>query len=312
MRDKSDNVSFEINHLSEYSDEAILAEIVRVSDLLPDGPLTATRFDEVARVGRNTVARRFGSWVKAVTAAGLYNRLAEVQGARGGIQAAVHRMTDEEVLEALRSLAQRLGKSALSSRDVDEHLPFGPDTLRRRWGSSKAAYAAAGLEQLALGKRYTDEECFTNLLNVWTHYGRSPKHSEMNLPPSSVGSKAYIRRFGTWRKTLSAFVERVNHDSTEPDAQEDLASIDLAKEQVETGRTVQRDTRDIPLGMRFKVLSRDRFKCVLCGDSPATNLGCVLHVDHILPWSKGGATAPENLRSLCKSCNLGRGNRYDT
>lgn len=312
MRDKSDDVSFEISHLPEYTDAAILAEIVRVAALLPDGPLTATRFDELARVGRNTVARRFGSWVKAVTAAGLSNRLAEVQGARGGIQAAIHRMTDEEVLEALRSLAQRLGKSALSSGDVDEHLPFGPDTLRRRWGSSKAAYAAAGLEQLALGKRYTDEECFTNLLNVWTHYGRPPKNGEMNLPPSSVGSKAYIRRFGTWRKALSAFVERVNQDPSVPEAQVAVVSIDLVKEQVEADRTVRRDNRDIPLGMRFKVLSRDRFKCVLCGDTPATNPGCVLHVDHILPWSKGGATAPDNLRSLCKSCNLGRGNRYDS
>lgn len=311
MRDKPENVSFEINHLSEYTDAAILAEIVRVAELLPDGPLTATRFDEIARVGRNTVARRFGSWVNAVTAAGLSNRLAEVQGARGGIQAAIHKMTDEDVLEALRGLAKRLGKSALSSRDVDEHLPFGPHTLRRRWGSSKAAYAAAGLEQLALGKRYSDEECFINLLNVWTHYGRPPKHGEMNLPPSKVGSKAYIRRFLTWRKALSAFVERVNQDSTGLETKEVTTSTDSVKEQAET-RTVQRDTRDIPLGMRFNVLSRDRFKCVLCGDNPATNPGCVLHVDHILPWSKGGATSPENLRSLCKPCNLGRGNRYES
>lgn len=312
MRDKSENVSFEINHLSEYTDAAILAEIVRVADLLPDGPLTAIRFDQVARVGRNTVARRFGSWANAVTAAGLSNRLAEVQGTRGGIQAAIHKMTDEEVLEALRGLAKRLGKSALSSRDIDDHLPFGPETLRRRWGSSKAAYAAAGLEQLALGRRYTDEECFNNLLNVWTYYGRPPKHGEMNIPPSSVGAKAYVRRFGTWRKALSAFVDRVNQDPAVPGEQTSVTSVDLDKAKSEVEHTPQRDTRDIPLGMRFKVLSRDRFKCVLCGDNPATNPGCVLHVDHIVPWSKGGATAPDNLRSLCKSCNLGRGNRYDS
>ena len=68
----------------------------------------------------------------------------------------------------------------------------------------------------------------------------------------------------------------------------------------------QGDRRDITLGLRFRVLHRDRFNCVLCGDGPAANPSCVLHVDHILPWSKGGRTAIDNLRSLCGLCNVGR------
>lgn len=35
-----------------------------------------------------------------------------------------------------------------------------------------------------------------------------------------------------------------------------------------------------------------------------------LHVDHIMPWSKGGKTTFENLHTLCADCNIGRGNRY--
>jgi 5-methylcytosine-specific restriction endonuclease McrA len=31
-------------------------------------------------------------------------------------------------------------------------------------------------------------------------------------------------------------------------------------------------------------------------------------VDHIVPWSKGGETILENLRTLCSKCNLGKGN----
>lgn len=165
---------------------------------------------------------------------------------------------------------------------------------------------------LASGRRYSDEECFDNLLNVWTYHGRAPKVAEMNAHPSVVGSKAYILRFETWRKALYAFVEKVNQDAPRDTEQAGSSFTGVIAEQNEAERSVQRDLRDIPLGMRFKVLSRDRFKCVLCGDNPAANPACVLHVDHILPWSKGGATSPENLRSLCKSCNLGRGNRYDT
>jgi 5-methylcytosine-specific restriction endonuclease McrA len=58
------------------------------------------------------------------------------------------------------------------------------------------------------------------------------------------------------------------------------------------------------------VLHRDRFKCMLCGDHPARNAECVLHVDHVIPWSKGGKTSEDNLRTLCATCNVGRGNRF--
>jgi len=33
-------------------------------------------------------------------------------------------MMDEDVLQALRELAERLGKSELTVEDVEEHLPF--------------------------------------------------------------------------------------------------------------------------------------------------------------------------------------------
>jgi len=34
----------------------------------------------------------------------------------------------------------------------------------------------------------------------------------------------------------------------------------------------------------------------------------VLHIDHVLPVSRGGLATLENLRTLCEKCNLGRGN----
>jgi 5-methylcytosine-specific restriction endonuclease McrA len=71
------------------------------------------------------------------------------------------------------------------------------------------------------------------------------------------------------------------------------------------------DGRGIPLGLRFSVLSRDKFKCVRCGDHPAKNSDCDLHIDHMTPRSKGGRTEVGNLRTLCAKCNVGRGNRYD-
>ena len=69
---------------------------------------------------------------------------------------------------------------------------------------------------------------------------------------------------------------------------------------------------------RFKraVLVRDNFTCQLCGAHPLTvnEHGLVLpdvkqlEVDHIVPYSKGGATAMANLQTLCRRCNRAKGN----
>ena len=61
--------------------------------------------------------------------------------------------------------------------------------------------------------------------------------------------------------------------------------------------------------LRYRILKRDNFRCTICGASSAD--GAKLEVDHIKPVSKGGKTEPSNLRTLCKSCNRGKRDRYD-
>lgn len=60
--------------------------------------------------------------------------------------------------------------------------------------------------------------------------------------------------------------------------------------------------------LRYRILRRDGFVCQICGRGQAD--GVVLHVDHIKPVSKGGKTEPDNLRTLCDQCNLGKGALY--
>jgi len=59
--------------------------------------------------------------------------------------------------------------------------------------------------------------------------------------------------------------------------------------------------------LRYQVLKRDNFKCCACGASPAKDPHVELHIDHIIPWSKGGETTIDNLQTLCSKCNLGKG-----
>ena len=67
------------------------------------------------------------------------------------------------------------------------------------------------------------------------------------------------------------------------------------KEQSLGGR-VKREP--IPQEIMDKVWNRDGGKCVKCGGRQN------LEFDHIIPFSKGGATTYRNLQLLCKKCNI--------
>lgn len=54
-----------------------------------------------------------------------------------------------------------------------------------------------------------------------------------------------------------------------------------------------------------RILERDGKQCRQCGNTKN------LHIDHILPVSKGGTSDDENLQVLCRSCNCSKGNKTD-
>ena len=284
---------FELEHLDSYDDEALLAELRRVAALVPTPKITRDQFTALAKVHSSTLDKRFGGWKNTLEKAGLGQRF-DTSGSRKG---------REEILVEIKATAEKLQKNVLTLTEFEAHSGINGGPVRRIFGSWKNALAAADLAQSALGKRYTDEECFENMLSVWTHYGRPPQHDEINESPSVVGSKAYIRRWGTWRKSLTAFVQRVNNEILEQQQplqrQQDQDS--------EKSSEPRRGPRDIPLALRYYILKRDHFRCVTCGASPAIRMGVLLHIDHIHPWALGGATVADNLRTLCEACNLGKG-----
>lgn len=50
------------------------------------------------------------------------------------------------------------------------------------------------------------------------------------------------------------------------------------------------------------VKERDGYQCQICGDREGDPY-CVLHAHHIVPRSKGGPDAPENVITLCDLCH---------
>jgi len=109
-----------------------------------------------------------------------------------------------------------------------------------------------------------------------------------------------VRRFGTWTEALRSFVNYANGAEPNDEVDPEPALRGVGRE--------ERDGARFPgLRLRFRVLQADRFACRACGASQATDAAVSLQVDHIEPWSRGGRTAFENLQTLCRRCNSGKG-----
>jgi hypothetical protein len=71
----------------------------------------------------------------------------------------------------------------------------------------------------------------------------------------------------------------------------------------QVGETLRQSRPKIPDATRLAVYERDGFRCLHCGTTERLSL------DHIHPWSLGGADAIENLQTLCQPCNSRKGAR---
>ena len=60
----------------------------------------------------------------------------------------------------------------------------------------------------------------------------------------------------------------------------------------------------IPTNLRRRVIDRDGYRCVYCDEDLTIT---ELHLDHVIPESKGGPTTVDNLQVTCRKCNTAKG-----
>jgi Homing endonuclease associated repeat/HNH endonuclease len=217
---------------------------------------------------------------------------------------------DEELLDDLRRSAKSLGRETITMAEYEKIGKTHPSTIQRRFGSWPQALKLAELRPSRSKIGISDEDLLENIKSLWISLGRQPRYTEVKAPSSLFSAGTYENRFGSWSKALGRFVEWVNSDLPNQ-SQENVVEQSAADISAHSPLVKRRTRREISDRQRFRILVRDGFRCKACGASPLTQPGVELHVDHILPWSKGGETTDDNLESKCKQCNLGKGNAFN-
>jgi hypothetical protein len=248
---------------------------------------------ETSRFSAATYSNRYGSWRAALEA--FVSRVGqEAEPTSKLVVQHPHRnVSSAELIEDVRRVGRELGTNRVTLAQYSERGRFNRTTLTRRFGDWFKVLDNAGLKKTRnLG--IADDELFENLGNVWTELGRQPRYVDLK-GASRFGASTYEHRFGSWRKALEAFVAWANSGARP-------SSITEGVRRKPTART----PRQIDVRLRFRVMQRDHFQCKYCGRRPEPGNGVVLHVDHVVPYSKGGETVFENLQTLCNVCNYGK------
>lgn len=287
-------MKFELNeyHRNTSNDEFI-DDVKRTASNAGKTTLTTKEYNKLGKYHSSTLINRFGSWKTVLELASL--------GVKG--HSFAYTFSDDDVIEEIRRVATIFNKETLTRNEYNEYGKYHSSTLEKRYGSWNRILTLSGMK-VNLNRNYSNEDMFEEIERMWILLGRQPTTTDIKKGISKFSLNSYARRFGSWRNALQEFVNYINDE----DAQKHSSNVQVQEPTSETsfGTSQRKTSRDINLRLRFITLQRDKFKCCACGASPAKDPSVELHVDHIIPWSKGGETTIDNLQTLCSKCNLGK------
>lgn len=305
-------MKYELNdYHRNISDEELLSDVQRVADIIGTSFLTIDQYKEYGKYGLTTFRRHFGTWENTLEKCGI-KATPRQRAAMSNKNIANNYISSELLLSDIQRVAALLKQDTLNSHQYMENGNYSVTTCSRRFGGWDNALKAAGLSpnKDASGKHIDTNDLLHEIERVWIMLGRQPTSTDIKNGISKYSLQSYSRRFGGWRGALQTFVDWVDtsdDEETQKEKSESVPSLSELKTEPEKATIQTRMTsRDINLRLRFRVMQRDNFKCCMCGASPAKDPDVVLHIDHIVPWAKGGETTYDNLQTLCSKCNLGK------
>lgn len=201
--------------------------------------------------------------------------------------------SDKDLLAGLRKYVEAHGPRPFTTKQFDAWAdrPFSYSVVTTRFGSWRRALSLIGVHGAKTWK-YDAEELMANLERLWRELGCRPGRGRLSRD-GRIGVGPYTRLWGSVERACRLLAAHHRGEMT--------------REQLLRAGPGKPRRRKVRASVRWRILNRDGHRCAGCGRGPAT--GLVLEVDHIVPVSRGGGNEESNLRTLCRACNGGRGNR---
>lgn len=307
-------MKFELNEYRQnLSNEEILSDIMKTAEQLGQDYISLSYYKKHGKYSQTAIQNHFGSWKNALLQAGL-------RAKRNSSE--LKQISDEEYFKDLHRVAKIIKQNTVPYEAYRKYGKYSTGHIFHRFKKWNTVLELAGLNPTDFSKsKITQQQCFHEIERMWRLLGRQPTTTDIaKRGISRYSIDTYKRRFGGWRNALEAFIKYINDNDDEntddyltnnvvPNTPKDISTqANDISENLSQPIYVHRTPRDINIRLRFKVMKRDNFKCCACGASPAKDPSVELHIDHIIPWSKGGETEINNLQTLCSKCNLGKSN----
>ena len=292
-------MDFKLNEYhKDLTTEELIADLIRVSKMLNKSYISRSEYEANGKFSATPFLRRFGSWINTLSTAGLETQRKKLDYLR---------ISNQSLIEDIKEVSKSLQKESISTKDYSENRKYRVQTILSRFGSWNEALIQAELQPTEY-KEISDIDLFEEIERIWVCKGSQPTTTDIKNGISKYSLNTYMRRFGGWRNALKSFLDYINEEYVF--VEKTPKSKNKQTQHIKEIKTKSHHltSRDPNLRLKFLVMKRDNFKCCMCGRSPATTVGLELHIDHIVPWSKGGETVIDNLQTLCNDCNLGKSN----
>ena len=165
-----------------YTDEELIQELVELNDSL-EKPPSRKDIQTKSPYSVGAYQNHFGSLKKALEQA--------------GIETWRERFSEEEMLEGVREVADKLGRSP-SAKDMRIHGSVTPQKYSKIFGSWEETLGQAGLNHWK--DDFDDSDVIKEIIRVAEELNKVPSNQDMNK--NSGLSNHYDRYFDSWTETL--------------------------------------------------------------------------------------------------------------
>jgi hypothetical protein len=171
----------------------------------PPSQATLNQHDDAPSAG--TYHRRFSSWQQALLDAGFSESVVSERYPDASSAGVVY--SDEELLETVREIADKLGRTP-TREEFDTRADASVTTVSDRFVNWTTAVKRAGLEpvkQHSEEDHYTDGELLEIIRQVADEIDEKPSVSQIRSYDWTPSTSTYQRRFGSWSESVELAFE---------------------------------------------------------------------------------------------------------